>query len=234
MDIFLEDAMRLLGEEGTLVMLDTATAYGNCEERLGQWLKRHPEHRANICLATKWGGSFERECAGQPGFILSLDQLKQDIRSSVEHLGAPLDILYYHIPSSVPQDAALAALRDGSITSAMKGFQQDGTVRCLGASVSHADTLRAALEQKLFDGLDVVQVPAIVCHNHEDILTGLRDLDALVVLNSAVRKGSQDTTPAQHITAALQLDPSFVLLTGTRHHLSNTIEAAQKVSETHS
>ncbi len=72
--------------------------YSSTEEQLGAWLKSRPDLAERTYLATKFGGSYERDVAGEPdhGFDISLGRMIEDFENSVKHLGN-VDLLYSHV-----------------------------------------------------------------------------------------------------------------------------------------
>ena len=95
---------------------DTANRYnfgsGNSERVIGRWLKRNPEERRNVVLATKMGG-------GMDGFTpnhcrLSRQNIIDATRACLDRLQLEtIDLLYFHIPDSMtPPEESLAAIED--------------------------------------------------------------------------------------------------------------------------
>ena len=54
----LERAFQVLANGQGILMIDTAAAYGDAEERLGAFLKAHPGLASKAFIATKWGEEF--------------------------------------------------------------------------------------------------------------------------------------------------------------------------------
>ena len=206
-----------------LLHLDTATAYGGSEAALQRYFEQREARRGHVVLATKWGGSYEREVEGDAAYILTAAQLRQDVARSVALLG-PLDLLYIHMPSSVSPEACLGCLRDGNVGAELQELRHTGKVRWAGASISAAPVLRAALDEGLLDDLDAVQLPVKVVESDPGLWHDLRQRlpKAALVLNSPVRGRGADALSA---ACRLALEhPHAFLLTGTRTHLADTID----------
>lgn len=206
-----------------LLHLDTATAYSGSEAALHRYFELREERRGHVILATKWGGSYEREVSGDAAYLLTAAQLRQDVAHSVALLG-PLDILYIHMPSSVTPEACLGGLRDGDVGAELQHLRDTGKVRWAGASISAAAVLRAALDEGLLDTMDAVQLPAQVAERDADLWRDLRHRlpRAALVLNSPVRGRGPESLKA---ACRLVLEhPHAFLLTGTRTHLDETID----------
>ena len=78
---------------------DTANSYGDCEVLIGKWFKLHPERRADIFLATKFGIRF---AVGESGeWSISADNspefFEECLESSLQKMGVDyIDLLYIH------------------------------------------------------------------------------------------------------------------------------------------
>lgn len=76
---------------------DTADIYGDSEDLVGKWFKLHPERRADIFLATKFG------IVGNDIASLTVDSSAEHCReaaeSSLRRLGTDyIDLYYLHRP----------------------------------------------------------------------------------------------------------------------------------------
>ena len=209
---------------GQCLMLDTARAYGSAEARLGEALARLPAAlTSRVLIASKWGGSYERELRGEVAFVPTLQQLQEDWLATRACLPR-VDILYTHLPSSVPVAEALAALADDQVHARLAELKRAGDIRFTGASISHHDVLCHALDRGLLNRLDVLQLPVRVCRQDPELCARLTALVAshgiTLVLNSPVR-GIAEESPDQALQQAVRLCQELpaVLLSGSRHHL---------------
>jgi aryl-alcohol dehydrogenase-like predicted oxidoreductase len=95
---------------------DTANRYnnasGNSERIIGNWLKRNPDQRRNIVLATKLFGGMDGISPNHNGLSRSniLDSVKASLaRLQVDHI----DLLFFHgFDELTPIDESLAAIED--------------------------------------------------------------------------------------------------------------------------
>lgn len=221
-----------------LLHVDTATAYGGSETALAAYFTAKPERREQVLLATKWGGSYEREVEGnEPAYRLTAAQLRLDATRSIALLG-PLDVLYAHMPSSVPEAEILACLRDPLVAAELQHLRHTGQVRFVGVSISNLGVLRTALQAGLLDTLDAVQFPARLWRDDPALWTELcrRLPHTAFVANSPVRGATAASAAARLAAAARSAlgHPHAFLLTGTRHHLHETVaiwrEAEAKIA----
>ena len=123
-------------------LLDTAPAYGNSEERLGQLLTR----RQDWIIVTKTGEEFS---GGVSQFDFSAAHTRSSIERSLRRLRTDyLDIVLIHSDGS---DEAI--LQQGECVAALQECKREGKIRAIGMSTkSVAGGLRAVRE------LDVVML----------------------------------------------------------------------------
>jgi aryl-alcohol dehydrogenase-like predicted oxidoreductase len=71
--------------------------YADSEDLLGKWFAKHPERRADIFLATKFGLRFGVRDNGTRGFIVdsSPEYCSQQCENSLKRLGVDCIDLYY-------------------------------------------------------------------------------------------------------------------------------------------
>ncbi|KAF3020988.1 hypothetical protein E8E14_009877 [Neopestalotiopsis sp. 37M] len=131
-----EDRLKVLDRAWELgcTNWDTADIYGDCEDLLGKWFKLHPERRADIFLATKFGFKVE----GQ-GMVIdsSPEYALQSAKKSLQRLGVEhIDLYYMHRANEdVPIEKTVEA---------MKQLVTEGKVKYLGLSEVSSTTLRRA------------------------------------------------------------------------------------------
>ncbi len=78
---------------------DSADMYGDSEDLLGKWFARHPERRADIFLATKFGLSVGQRDDGTFGLRIdsSPEYCRQQCEKSLERMGIEsIDLFYVH------------------------------------------------------------------------------------------------------------------------------------------
>jgi aryl-alcohol dehydrogenase-like predicted oxidoreductase len=95
---------------------DTANRYnnasGNSERIIGNWLKRNPDQRRNIVLATKLFGGMDGISPNHNG--LSRSNIVDSVYASLARLQVDhIDLLYFHsFDELTPIDESLAAIED--------------------------------------------------------------------------------------------------------------------------
>lgn len=76
---------------------DSADMYADSEDLLGKWFARHPERRADIFLATKFGLRPGRRENGTFGLLMnsSPEYCRQQCEASLRRMGVDCIDLYY-------------------------------------------------------------------------------------------------------------------------------------------
>ncbi|KAF7552424.1 hypothetical protein G7046_g7418 [Stylonectria norvegica] len=113
---------------------DTADIYGDSEDLIGKWFKLHPERRADIFLATKFGLVFKDGAIARDA---SPEYAREAITKSLQRLGVDyIDLYYMHRTDDItPIEKTVEA---------MKQFVDEGKVKYLGLSEISSKTLRRA------------------------------------------------------------------------------------------
>ena len=134
-----------------VTLLDTATAYGDSQARLGQLLPELADNRFLLC--TKVGEHFEQQ---RSHFDFSAGAVEDDLAAAREQLGRPVvDIVLLH--SDGTEEAALCR---GPGFEALQTARSRGDVRAIGLSAKTAAGIQAACAV----GADVLMVTL----NHSD------------------------------------------------------------------
>lgn len=83
--------------------------YGDSELLVGKWFKLHPERRADIFLATKFGIVFT---ASGLGMDSSPERCRQQCEKSLERLGVEsIDLYYIHrLDEKTPIEKTIQAM----------------------------------------------------------------------------------------------------------------------------
>lgn len=143
---------------------DTANRYnessGNSERIIGSWLKKNPQERRNIVLATKAYGAMDGKTPNHSG--LSRLNILESVYASLDRLQTDaIDLLYFHrYDASIPAEESLLAIED---------LVRQDLIRYLGVSNFSVDQLKLyqALAEKLGSRAKVVAV-----QNRFDMLSG--------------------------------------------------------------
>ncbi|KAJ7814321.1 NADP-dependent oxidoreductase domain-containing protein [Mycena olivaceomarginata] len=109
---------------------DTANVYGDSEDLIGKWIKRNPEKRGKIFLATKFGLTMTG-ARGDPEYV------KEQCELSLKRLGVEyIDLYYLHrVDANTPIEKTVGAMAE---------LVKEGKVKQLGLSDSTAAGLRRA------------------------------------------------------------------------------------------
>lgn len=93
---------------------DSADLYGDSEDLLGKWFALHPERRADIFLATKFGLHFGTREDGTRGLVInsSPEYCRQQCENSLKRLGVDhIDLYYIHrVDHKTPIEKTMAEL----------------------------------------------------------------------------------------------------------------------------
>ncbi|GFP57531.1 aldo-keto reductase str7 [Trichoderma asperellum] len=118
---------------------DTSDAYGDSEDLIGKWFKLHPERRADIFLATKFGISAEVQPDGTYKMSVnsSPEYAKTACEKSLKRLGVDyIDLYYVHrVDGKTPIEKTVQALVE---------LKNEGKIKHLGFSEISGESLRRA------------------------------------------------------------------------------------------
>lgn len=130
--------------ENGIRTVDTAHAYGQAEELLGNWLARRPEVRQDIHLISKFSPNLLDDAAPEQYYSL----IKKNLEESLSLLHTDfLDGYLAHSSRYVYNAAALQALTR---------LKEEGYVRKIGVSVYETDEAKKGIER---GDLDLLQLP---------------------------------------------------------------------------
>jgi len=124
----------------------------------------------------------------------------------------------------ITPEQALEVLENKELQQALQSLQSHVKI---GASISHQVTIENALEKGIIDWFDVIQLPAWIIRKNPNILPQLMDRNIEVVLNSPVRHLSPNQSPSQSYHELLQMKGISIVLSGSRHHLEETLNFAK-------
>lgn len=124
---------------------DAARSYGRAEEFLGDWLRDHPDRRADLTVASKWGytyvGGWRLDAPVHETKDHSLATFERQWPETLEALGGPPDLYLVH---SVTPDSPVLGDRD--LLATLGELSTDGTrVGISTSGPAQSDVLRAAL-----------------------------------------------------------------------------------------
>jgi aryl-alcohol dehydrogenase-like predicted oxidoreductase len=147
-----------------VTLWDTANRYnnasGNSERVIGRWLRRNPDRRRDVIIATKVRGGMDGRTPNHGG--LSRGNILDSVAACLERLETDrIDLLYFHnSDDAVPPEESLAAVED---------LVRQGAVRYFGVSNFTAEQLERYQRLEADFG---VRCRIVVLQNQFDILHG--------------------------------------------------------------
>ncbi|KAL2167333.1 hypothetical protein VTG60DRAFT_1403 [Thermothelomyces hinnuleus] len=118
---------------------DSADMYGDSEDLVGKWFALHPERRADVFLATKFGLSPGVRADGSRGLVIdsSPEYCRARCEKSLRRLGVDsIDLYYVHrVDGKTPIEKTMAELVK---------LKEEGKIKYIGISACSAATLRRA------------------------------------------------------------------------------------------
>ena len=209
-----------LSQELGINFIDTAPAYGNSEERLGQ-LMSNPN---DWVIMTKVGEIFEN---GQSRFDFSAEHTRESIENSLRKLRRDyIDIVLVHSSGDdmniIQQEDALAELDK---------LKQKGLIRAFGMSTK---TVEGGLW--VVEHCDVVMATCNLEYNEEQpVLDKAAELNKGVVVKkgllsgyAGVAAGGQGVEKSFEHVLSQPAVSSMIVGTINRHHLQKNVELAEQ------
>ncbi|KAK3317135.1 NADP-dependent oxidoreductase domain-containing protein [Cercophora scortea] len=129
---------------------DTASRYGDSEALIGKWFKLHPERRADIFLASKFGIKFSVTDKGE--YIITADNspefFGQCLEGSLQKMGVDyIDLYYAHrLDPQVPVEKTMELLAKA---------KKDGKIKAIGISECASSSIRRAYAVAPVDAVQV-------------------------------------------------------------------------------
>ncbi|MGE5197220.1 MAG: aldo/keto reductase, partial [Deltaproteobacteria bacterium] len=216
-DEYLKIAFSQATNHEGIVFIDTAAAYGLSEEKLGAYFRRHPKNIDRAFICTKWGEVFDID-TGKSHVDHSISNLRSSLEISLRRLGK-VNLLYIHKTSI----EVLSDTDDNGVMREMERIKQEGVggIRYIGASISAEPVLDATVNEGLIKSLDAIQMPAQLFLKRPDLIAKIYERGIAIVINSVVRDNPRE--PREVYAGLLKNKEISVVLTGTRHHLRETI-----------
>ncbi|KAH8879822.1 Aldo/keto reductase-like protein [Thozetella sp. PMI_491] len=166
---------------------DTSNAYGDCEDLIAKWFKLHPERRADIFLATKFGLTATYTPEGK--FQLGADSTPENARTSCERslkrLGVDsIDLFYVHrLNKDTPVEKTAEALAE---------LKKEGKIKAVGLSEISSQSLRRAHKIVPIDAVQMEYSPWHLEIENEagtDLLKTCRELGVTTFAYSPLSRG---------------------------------------------
>ncbi|KAK3997767.1 NADP-dependent oxidoreductase domain-containing protein, partial [Cladorrhinum sp. PSN332] len=133
---------------------DTADIYGDSEDLIGKWFALHPERRADIFLATKFGIRADPSDNGQwrTFYDSSPEYARESIERSLKRLGVDyVDLYYVHrVDGKTPIEKTMQVFKE---------LKAQGKIRAAGLSECSSSTLLRASKILPIDAVQVEYNP---------------------------------------------------------------------------
>ena len=185
-----------------VTLLDTAPAYGNSEQRIGEAIAGT---RDDWLLCTKTGEEFD---GARSRYDFSEAHTLRSVERSLRRLRTDfLDIVLVHTDGR-----QVAEIESAGAFRALRRLQREGVVRAVGFSAKGLDDGRAALP-----GIDVLMCDA---GGQEPLLAEAADAGAGVLVKKPLARGFRPTPSALPQTAALAGVSCVVVGTIDAEHLA--------------
>ncbi|KAH8898832.1 Aldo/keto reductase [Thozetella sp. PMI_491] len=133
---------------------DTSDGYGDSEDLLGKWFKLHPERRADIFLASKFGikavrnedGSYDASTDTSPAYT------REACEQSLKRLGIEsIDLYYIHrLDNVTPVEKTIEVLAE---------LKKEGKIKGIGISECSSRSLRRAYAIAPIDAVQMEYSP---------------------------------------------------------------------------
>ncbi|KAK0704425.1 Aldo/keto reductase-like protein [Lasiosphaeris hirsuta] len=165
---------------------DSADAYGDSEDLLGKWFALHPERRADIFLASKFGikASFNADNTMNLSIDSSPEYARQQAEASLKRLGTDyIDLYYVHrVDDKTPIEKTIEELVK---------LKAEGKIRHIGISAASAKTLRRASAVAPIDAFQVEYSPwALEIEDAQiNLLNTCRELGISIIAYSPLGRG---------------------------------------------
>ena len=217
------------------LMIDTAREYGTAETRLGKYFQIHPEYFERAIICSKFGGCTKRQLLKEEnnGFRITIEDMVNDYYSSLERLGR-IDVYYSHLRNQTNVNQAISFMRKGEYLEILEYWKkiEYGGLKFIGASISNLEIMKIFIEEKLYERLDIIQVPSWMVKKQKSFFKELRSLGKYIVVNSPVRFSLDDEVKNTNINECyIDLWKNSyidVVLTGTRNHYKNVLSLSTR------
>ncbi|EUC26963.1 hypothetical protein COCCADRAFT_10294 [Bipolaris zeicola 26-R-13] len=166
---------------------DTANSYADSEVLIGKWFKLHPERRADIFLATKFGVKVALDDKGEWNISAdnSLEFLTECLEGSLQKMGVDyIDLFYVHrLDPKTPVEKTMELLAKA---------KKDGKIKAIGISECASSTIRRAYAVAPVDAVQVEYNPFQLDIENEtgtNLLSTCRELGITVFAYAPLGRG---------------------------------------------
>jgi aryl-alcohol dehydrogenase-like predicted oxidoreductase len=184
-----DDILEVCYEQG-LNLLDTARGYGDSEDKIGHFLKRHQQYP--FVIATKLS-KIEKSIVNDP--VVLEKHVRDSIKISLQKLSLPrIDILFLHQTDKI-------LLKSGAFWEVIEKMRSEELFQLFGISVYEPDETKGWVTERS-QHVDCVQLPYNAFDQRfAEILSLLKEKRIDVISRSAFLKGmmtaKEDSIPAE-------------------------------------
>lgn len=200
-------------------LIDTAPAYGECEQRLGSFVAAN---RARLVICTKCGERYEH---GRSSYDFSAPALTASVDESLRRLRTDhIDILILH---SNGEDVEILTRTDA--LEALTRLKKSGKIRAAGISAKTDAGIREACAS-----LDVVMAPfSRKDSSLAEALTQAHDRGLGVLAIKGLSSGHLEARPAIEFVLSQPFIDALILGTIDPAHLAEAVAVAEHVKAEH-
>jgi len=213
-DVAVRGLFELAWELGINV-LDTAPAYGNSEERLGQLLP----HKNDWIIVGKVGEIFEN---GQSTFDFSATYTRKSVERSLKRLGRDyIDVVLVHSDGN-----DMRIIREEAVCDTLQQLKHEGLIRAVGISTKTVDGGLWCVEN-----MDVVMASYNPVYTDElPVLQRAAQLNKGVLIKKGLQSGhAQNVEDALRFVFAQVAVHSVIVGTINPAHLRDNIAVTERV-----
>jgi aryl-alcohol dehydrogenase-like predicted oxidoreductase len=196
-------------------VLDTAPAYGNSEERLGQLLPRNNDW----VIVGKVGEIFEN---GQSSFDFSADYTRKSVERSLKRLGRDyIDMVLVHSDGD-----DMRIIREEAVCDTLQQLKREGLIRAVGMSTKTVEGGIWCVEN-----MDVVMATYNLAYTDElPVLQRAAELNKGVLIKKGLQSGhAQSVEEALRFVFAQPAVHSVIVGTINPHHLCDNAAVTERV-----
>lgn len=196
-------------------VLDTAPAYGNSEERLGQLLP----HKHDWIIVGKVGEIFEN---GASSFDFSAEFTRQSVERSLKRLGRDyLDMVLVHSDGN-----DMRIIREEAACDTLQQLKQEGLIRAVGMSTKTVEGGLWCAEH-----MDVVMASYNLAYTDElPVLQRALELNKGVLIKKGLQSGhAQSVEEALRFVFAQPAVHSVIVGTINPKHLRDNVAVTERV-----
>lgn len=200
--------------------LDTAPAYGNSEERLGQLLP----HKDDWVIVGKVGEIFDN---GESRFDFSADYTRMSVERSLKRLGRDvIDVVLVHSDGN-----DMDIIRNHAVCDTLQQLKHEGLIRAVGMSTKTVEGGIWCVEN-----MDVVMATYNPAYTDElPVLQRAAELNKGILIKKGLQSGHVDAgvggTGVEHALRFVFAQPVHSVVVGTisAHHLKQNVTIVDRV-----